>query len=331
MIDGLYNHPAIIQWVLFNEGWGQYDTERLVAEIKQWDPQRLVDDAAGWTDRQVGDIIDTHSYPEPPTGEPDTQRASVLGEFGGVGYRVEGHTWSSESWGYQAAGVVEGVTAWYLHLMRSVWRLKQKAGYCASVYTQITDVETECNGLMTYDRAVAKIDPQVLRAANQETPFATPDNVILSNALHGKPQWRYSLTAPGEGWREPAFNDASWQTGYAGFGNPESRDANVGTIWKSDDIWLRRSFVLHSMHIENPKLELRCDDDAEVYLNGVLAYARQGYLIDYLCGDISAAAIRALRPGTNVVAVHCHQKGGDQFIDVGIFSSHAEGAASTSP
>ena len=85
MIEGLYNHPAIIQWILFNEGWGQYDTERLVAEIKQWDPQRLVDDAAGWTDRQVGDIIDTHSYPEPPTGEPDTQRASVIGGLANLG------------------------------------------------------------------------------------------------------------------------------------------------------------------------------------------------------------------------------------------------------
>jgi hypothetical protein len=331
MIDGLYNHPAIVQWVLFNEGWGQYDTERLVAEIKQWDPQRLVDDAAGWTDRQVGDIIDTHSYPEPPTGEPDTQRASVLGEFGGVGYRVASHTWSSESWGYQAAGVLEGVTAWYLHLMRSVWRLKEKAGYCASVYTQITDVETECNGLMTYDRAVAKIDPEVLKLANQEAPVSTPDNLILSNALHDKPQWLYSFTSPGEGWQQPAFNDASWQNGYAGFGNPECFRAKVATVWKTDDIWMRRSFELSSTATANLKLEIRCDDDAEVYLNGVPAYSRQGYLIDYVCADVSPEATRALRLGTNVVAVHCHQKGGDQFIDVGIFQPQKAGQQKISP
>lgn len=319
MIEGLYNHPAIIQWILFNEGWGQYDTERLVAEIRQWDPQRLVDDAAGWTDRQVGDIIDTHSYPEPPVGEPDTQRASVLGEFGGVGYRVVDHTWSSEAWGYQAAGAMEGVSAWYLHLMRSVWRLKEKAGYCASVYTQISDVETECNGLLTYDRAVAKIDPQQLRLANQETPVMTEGNLILANALHGKPEWRYTIAAPIEGWQQPGFDDSSWGKGYAGFGSAGFPFAKVATPWTSDDIWLRRGFVLSSTNVANLKLEVFCDDDVEVYLNGVPAFARRGYLIDYGCFDVSPAAACALQSGTNIVAVHCHQKGGGQFIDVGIF------------
>lgn len=323
MIEGLYNHPAIIQWVLFNEGWGQYDTERLVAGIKQWDPQRLVDNAAGWTDRQVGDIIDTHSYPEPPAGEPDTQRASVLGEFGGIGYRVDGHTWASESWGYQTAGMLEGLTAWYLHLMRSVWRLKEQAGFCASVYTQITDVETECNGLMTYDRAVAKIDPQILRLANREAPVSTPENLILPNALHGQPEWRYSLKPPGNGWQQPGFDDASWTRGVAGFGTTETPGAKVGTVWNTDDIWLRRSFNLSSTNLSNLKLEIHCDDDAEVYFNGILAYARQGYLMDYACVDVLPEAVRALHPGTNVVSVHCHQKAGGQFIDVGIFRPEA--------
>jgi hypothetical protein len=322
MIEGLYNHPAIVQWILFNEGWGQYDTERLVAEIKQWDPQRLVDDAAGWTDRQVGDIIDSHSYPEPPVGEPDTQRASVLGEFGGVGYRVEGHTWSSESWGYQAAGVPEGVTAWYLHLMRSVWRLKEKAGYCASVYTQISDVETECNGLLTYDRALAKIAAQDLKLANQETPVMTESNLILPNALHGKVEWQYTIAAPAEGWLRPQFDDVSWQKGYAGFGGTNFQYAKVATAWNSDDIWLRREFDLSSTNVSNMKLEMFHDDDVEVYLNGVLAGSHHGFLIDYACFDVLPAAASALRVGANLIAVHCHQKGGGQFIDVGIFQSN---------
>lgn len=327
MVEGLYNHPAIIQWVLFNEGWGQYDTERLVAQIKQWDPQRLVDDAAGWTDRQVGNIIDTHSYPEPAASEPDTQRASVLGEFGGVAYRVPGHTWSSESWGYQNETVLEGVTAWYLHLMRSVWKLKEKSGICASVYTQITDVETECNGLLTYDRERPKIDPQVLRLANREPPWATPDNLVLADALFGPAQWRYTTSSPGEGWQQPGFNDSGWSTGPAGFGNRESPGARIGTLWKTPDIWLRRSLVLASTNVANLKLEIRYDDDAEVYFNGVPACARKGYLIDYLCVDVPPEAARALGTGTNVVAVHCHQKGGDQFIDLGIFQPPPQAAA----
>src|SRR5581483_5274883 len=330
MIEGLYNHPAIVQWVLFNEGWGQYDTERLVAEIKQWDPQRLVDDAAGWTDRQVGDIIDSHSYPEPPAGEPDTQRASVLGEFGGVGYRVEGHTWSSESWGYQAAGVPEGVTAWYLHLMRSVWRLKEKAGYCASVYTQISDVETECNGLLTYDRAVAKVDPSDLKLANQETPVMTRANLILPNALHGNPQWRYTTAAPGQDWLQPGFDDSSWQKGYSGFGGTNFPHAQVATPWNGTDIWLRRELNLASTNVTNLKLEMFYDDDAEVYFNGVLACSRRGYLIDYACFDVLPAAASALRAGANLIAVHCHQKGGGQFIDVGVFQAGKSRAAQVS-
>src|ERR1039457_3067109 len=93
--------------VLFNEGWGQFDTERLVKEIGKLDPSRLVDNAAGWTDMRGGDIVDTHSYPEPGDIEPDAQRATVLGEFGGIGFRMEGHTWSSESWGYESAVNVE--------------------------------------------------------------------------------------------------------------------------------------------------------------------------------------------------------------------------------
>jgi hypothetical protein len=214
--------------------------------------------------------------------------------------------------------------------MRSVWRLKEKAGYCASVYTQITDVETECNGLMTYDRAVAKIDPRVLRLANQETPVSTPNNLILANALYGNPVWSYVFTAPSEGWQQPGFNDATWPKGGAGFGNAESFRAKVGTVWKTADIWLRRPFVLTSTNTANLKLEVRCDDDAEVYFNGVLAYARQGYLIDYLCADVLPEAARALRMGTNVVAVHCHQKGGDQFIDVGIFQPETAGETNVS-
>jgi hypothetical protein len=209
--------------------------------------------------------------------------------------------------------------------MRSVWKLKQKAGYCASVYTQITDVETECNGLMTYDRELAKIDLKTLRLANQETPALTPANLILPDVLHGKPEWRYTVADPGDGWQQPGFKDTAWSEGRAGFGNPESPAARVGTVWKTNDIWLRRSFVLSSTNTANLKLEVRYDDDAEVYFNGVLACARQGYLIDYLSLDVLPEATHALRVGTNLVAVHCHQKGGDQFIDLGIFQPEPVG------
>ena len=102
MVEGRRNHPSIILWVLFNEGWGQYDTERLAQWLKTLDPSRLVTDASGWTDKRAGDIIDAHSYPGPECPAPEADRAAVLGEFGGLGLGVDEHTWSKRFWGYQA-------------------------------------------------------------------------------------------------------------------------------------------------------------------------------------------------------------------------------------
>jgi hypothetical protein len=320
MIEGRFNHPSIIQWVLFNEGWGQYDTERLVREIRKLDQTRLVDNAAGWTDMRTGDLIDTHSYPEPGNIEPDAQRAVVLGEFGGIGFRVEGHTWSNESWGYQGAGNMEGVTAWYLRLMRAVWRLRRNVGLSACVFTQITDVETECNGLMTYDRAVLKIDPEVLRRANRESPTSASGSVLLPNALNAdSPVWKYTFDRPETNWVNPTFDDSNWRTGGAGFGTPGTMGVSPKTLWNTDNIWLRRTFVLGEGDFSDARFELHHDDDCEVYLNGEQATKLDAYLFDYLTVDILPAALRALRPGTNVVAAHCHQTIGGQYFDLGIF------------
>ena len=97
------NHPCIVMWVPFNEGWGQWDTPRVVELIKKLDPTRLVDNASGWTDRGVGDVNDMHKYPGPASPEPEQKRAVVLGEFGGLGLPVRGHTWQSEkNWGYRS-------------------------------------------------------------------------------------------------------------------------------------------------------------------------------------------------------------------------------------
>ncbi|MFN2165566.1 MAG: glycoside hydrolase family 2 protein, partial [Anaerolineae bacterium] len=101
MLGQLGNHPCIVMWVLFNEGWGQFDTVRLVRWLKAADPGRLIDNASGWTDRRVGEVVDLHSYPDPQAPAPQPARASVLGEFGGVGLVVEGHAWSDRTWSYR--------------------------------------------------------------------------------------------------------------------------------------------------------------------------------------------------------------------------------------
>src|SRR5205807_2241480 len=128
MIAGLYNHPSLVQWVLFNEGWGQFDTERLVQKIKLLDPSRLVDDASGWTDMQAGDVSDLHSYPGPEGPEPEPQRAAVLGEYSGVAFAVNGHLWAGKPWGYLVVENPQQLSAWYLHLLRQVWALHDRKG-----------------------------------------------------------------------------------------------------------------------------------------------------------------------------------------------------------
>ena len=163
MIDGRYNHPCIMAWVVFNEGWGQFDTDRVTAFTKLYDPTRLVDDASGWNDRGVGDLIDKHDYPGPGCPAPDSRRALVLGEFGGLGLQIEGHTWEKKIWGYRGVKDREDLTRKYEKLWQGVYRLHAEQGLSAAVYTQLTDVETEGNGLLTYDRAVVK--PDLARAS----------------------------------------------------------------------------------------------------------------------------------------------------------------------
>jgi hypothetical protein len=138
--------------------------------LKEADPSRLVDDASGWTDQNVGDMIDMHKYPGPDSPKPEEKRAAVLGEFGGLGLGVDGHTWTKKTWGYQGMASRTALTERYVNLLKKVLELKESSGLSAAVYTQITDVETECNGLMTYDREIIKPDAEAVAAANRKLP-----------------------------------------------------------------------------------------------------------------------------------------------------------------
>jgi hypothetical protein len=168
MIDSLYNHPSIVMWVPFNEGWGQFKTGYVSETIKQYDPTRLVNNASGWKDRGVGDVHDIHSYPGPAAPENEAFRAAVLGEFGGLGLPVSGHTWQEEkNWGYRNLKNPEELTRDYLELLKKLREMIQ-TGLTAAIYTQTSDVEIEVNGLMTYDRAVIKMDQAQVVPANRK-------------------------------------------------------------------------------------------------------------------------------------------------------------------
>jgi len=157
LIKDFYNPPSIIMWVPFNEGWGQHETERITALVKELDTTRLVNNASGWTDKGVGDVNDIHHYPGPVAPPVEENRAIVLGEFGGLGLYVEGHVWQTENWGYEKMQTADALLQKYEDFYQEVYRLRDEGGLSACVYTQTTDVETETNGLMTYDRFQVKM------------------------------------------------------------------------------------------------------------------------------------------------------------------------------
>lgn len=331
MVDGLENHPSIVVWVLFNEGWGQYDTKPLAEWLKERDPSRLVDDASGWTDMRAGDLIDMHSYPGPDTPAPEPRRAAVLGEFGGLGLAVTGHTWSTHSWGYVMLPDANELAARYAQLLQQVWKLHNLRGLSAAIYTQTADVETECNGLQTYDRAVAKIAPEVLRAANRSGLSGVPGKVILADALFGRVSWKYTTEKPADNWDQPAFDASGWKEGVGGFGTTDTPGIFLNTLWNTSDIWLRREFTLTAQDLPAIKLHVFHDEDAEIYFNGTLAARLPGFITDYDQFEISSVARTALHPGENTIAVHCHQTSGGQGIDVGIVIPQTEGKQTTKP
>jgi beta-galactosidase/beta-glucuronidase len=162
MIDFLYNFPSIVVWVPFNEGWGQFETEEIVKQIRKQDQTRLIDAASGWFDKHVGDIKDIHKYPGPAV-ETDSTRAAVLGEFGGLGMKIDEHIWAGKRiyWSYSRSKTIEELETKYRELFIKVKPLINQ-GLTAAVYTQLTDIEGEINGYYTYDREILKLEKQFL-------------------------------------------------------------------------------------------------------------------------------------------------------------------------
>jgi beta-galactosidase/beta-glucuronidase len=165
LIETKFNNPSIIMWVIFNEGWGQYKTAEMTGLVSKLDTTRLVNSASGWTDRGTGNVNDIHHYPEPAAPKAEEKRAIVLGEFGGLGLPVNGHTWEKKNWGYRnmadSTELLRRFTDFYADLRNMV----DEKGLSASVYTQTTDVETETNGLLTYDRAINKMGSENVKKA----------------------------------------------------------------------------------------------------------------------------------------------------------------------
>lgn len=161
----LSNHPCIVVWVPFNEGWGQFDSKRIAQLVKQWDRTRPVDHASGWYDQGAGDFNSRHDY-SPQPGFPSDHRAKALTEFGGLAYVAPEHSFQKNVFGYQKLQSQETLNQAYRSLYETSIIPEIANGLCACVYTQLTDVEDELNGLFTYDRKVLKLHADMLREIN---------------------------------------------------------------------------------------------------------------------------------------------------------------------
>ena len=171
IMDANYNFPSIVVWVPFNEAWGQFNTEEIVNWTVAYDPSRMVNGASGGNYTLEGQIMDMHNYPDPVMPDPKIwgkKQILVLGEYGGLGLPIEGHTWQEkDNWGYQSFEDQAALKKRYSKLIMDLKPLLPM-GLSAAIYTQTTDVEIETNGLMTYDRKVIKLDPQFLKQLHEE-------------------------------------------------------------------------------------------------------------------------------------------------------------------
>lgn len=168
IMDMLKPYPSIAVWVPFNEAWGQFRTVEISEWTKSYDPSRLVNPASGGNYYRTGDMLDVHHYPQPRIRLYESERPTVLGEYGGIGLPMEGHLWQTDrNWGYVQFKTPKEVTDKYVEYAEELKRLI-RIGFSAAVYTQTTDVEGEVNGLMTYDRKELKIEEARLRKINQE-------------------------------------------------------------------------------------------------------------------------------------------------------------------
>jgi hypothetical protein len=210
----LYNHPSIVIWVLFNEGWARYNQEELTKALKKLDPSRLVDGHSGENydrdspDKWAGsDLTDVHEYPGPGLAPALPGKARVLGEWGGVRVATPSHQWNpTEGWGYIQVSAA-GFASKYAFMLRHL-ALYEEEGLSGAIYTQPFDVETEENGLITYDREVIKIPSEKMRQINsalQPNSYADQLQIQVADTANPDNQYAALLAQYKQGKKDPEF------------------------------------------------------------------------------------------------------------------------------
>ena len=342
-----FNHPSIIGWCPFNETPNEAGEiqKRIVKVTRDIDPTRPVIDTSGYIHSVDNpDILDAHDYNQDPvsfkkkwdsvflgtslptryggTSVPDVP--FMVSEYGGIGWDANG------GWGYGEGP--KSLEEFYSRFKGLTDALLDNPNMFAFCYTQLTDVEQEKNGIYRYDRT-AKFDAKRIRtiltrraAIELGTVPSKPEAIHKWSVLVGSCRdalaapWRSTTQKPVDGWERQAFDDSMWRLSHGGFGNKGGFEKDVRTPWTTDDIWLRQSFEWSGHEIKGASLAVHYDNATEVYVNGALVWASQpgAWNDGYEEVELTSALRKALRSGTNVIAVHCHQDTGGQFIDLAL-------------
>lgn len=324
MVKTHWNSPSIIMWVIFNEGQGQYSGSNVLdAMVKNLDPSRLVNSGSGSFDN-AGDVIDIHSYPPPGAPSPQGSYALACGEYGGIGYKFLANDWDPDSWGYTMVSSAAELAAQYDDYASALTNFKTNNGLSAAVYTEITDVQQEINGLLTYDRVINKANGYGAIAGSNTKVVKMLQSIaaVVPTSEQSAVTWKYTTSSPASNWNSTGYNDGGWASSPGAFGTAGTPGISPRTTWSSADIWLRQQFNpgnLNTADLAAMVFRTYHDEDVEIYINGVLAASATGYVGNYISMPINQAGKNALiANANNVLAVHCHQTIGGQGVDVGI-------------
>ncbi len=246
IIDEHISHPSVVAWILFNEGWSIYNKREEIKRFSDWvsayDPSRYVNDSSGLPNEHVsGDVYDLHIYQGPSAGVLEPHTFAVLGEFGGVGLNVKGHNWFDRGgWAYGEMNKNNAdLTKRYLQMQNELYNLMLYPGLSASMYTQISDVEGETNGLYTYDRKVLKMDEQKIKAAHDKITSTSKNMPKITNANDALSLSKKSLKKAGNLQIEFVKNDAKKEANLTSaiatceFKMPEGKDAQAGIVMRA--------------------------------------------------------------------------------------------------
>ncbi|HYG36853.1 MAG TPA: glycoside hydrolase family 2 TIM barrel-domain containing protein, partial [Clostridia bacterium] len=348
------NHPSIVGWCPFNETpavAGEIQ-EIVMRETKAIDPTRPILETSGWTHTLANaEVRDDHDYNQDPAvfktrwmeffekGEQSKLPARYAAGSGprvdlGVPFMVSefgGTFWGEKQGGWGYGNGPKDIEEFYTRYEGLVGALLDNPNMFGFCYTQLTDVEQEHNGLYYYDRrpkfdlkrlhaitsrpaAYEQVGPSVRKPAKVEE---TQWQVLVGAAADGDrcTPYRYTTKEPAADWVNEAFDDGSWQSGLAPFGNALP---GVRTTWTGNSIWARRTFEVNGSEVNQAALVIFHDEDTEVYVNGQKIWSGKGFLTSYEIYPVTEALKKALKKGRNTLAVHTRQTGGGQFMDLAV-------------